>query len=142
MSVGRACQSRTREANCLTFTLLTVALARASGLRAYGQQIARSLAWRREGNTIYRTIHVNAGVRIGARPLTIDVAWDRVITGDPPEPISDQRLLAHYYNNRTVELADAGDLASARAHAALSLTLDPRHATSWSNAGAVASRAG
>ena len=68
-TVAEAFQTRT--ANCLTFTLLTVALAREAGLEAYGQQIAKSLAWRREGNTIYRTIHVNAGIRVARRRLSL-----------------------------------------------------------------------
>jgi tetratricopeptide (TPR) repeat protein len=133
---------QTRNANCLTFTLLTVALAREAGLDAYGQQIAKSLAWRREGNTIYRTIHVNAGVLAARRRVSVDVAWDQVITGDPPEKISDARLYAHYYNNRSVELMAAGQLESAQRHADMSLALDAGYATSWSNAGVVQLRAG
>jgi tetratricopeptide (TPR) repeat protein len=133
---------RTRTANCLTFTLLTVALARHAGLNAYGQQIAKSLAWRREGNMIYRTIHVNAGVVVSRRRVSVDVAWDQVITGDPPEKISDARLFAHYYNNRSVELMAAGQLQSALRHAELSLALDRDYATSWSNAGVLQLRAG
>lgn len=133
---------QTRTANCLSFTLLTVALAREAGLQAHGQQIAQSLAWRREGNTIYRSIHVNAGVRLGARNLTVDVAWDQVIASDPPARVSDARLLAHYYNNRSVELMAADQLDAARAHAAVSMRLDPGYATSWSNAGVLDLRAG
>jgi tetratricopeptide (TPR) repeat protein len=133
---------RTRTANCLTFTLLTVALARAVGYEAYGQQIARSLDWRREGDTVYRSIHVNAGVRLGPRRVSVDVAWDQVITGDPPERISDARLLAHYYNNRMVELMQTGDLTTARRYADQSLALDPGYATSWSNLAVLEQRAG
>lgn len=133
---------RTRSANCLTFTLLTVALARAAGFDAYGQQIAKSLAWRREGNTIYRSVHVNAGVFLQRRRLTIDVAWDEVIVGEPPEPISDARLLAHFYNNRMIELMAAHQLDAARLHAEQSLALDPDYATSWSNVGVLEQRAG
>lgn len=139
-TVAEAYQTRT--ANCLSFTLLTVVLAREAGLQAYGQQIAQSLAWRREGNTIFRTIHVNAGIRLGQRNLTVDVAWDRVIASDPPARVSDARLLAHYYNNRSVELMAAGQLDAARAHAAVSVQLDPAYATSWSNAGVLNLRAG
>ena len=90
----------TRKANCMSFTLLTVALAREAGLEAYGQQIDETLAWRRDHDTLYRTQHVNAGVRLRGRKLTIDVAWDEVITRRPPQPIRAERLVAHYYNNR------------------------------------------
>lgn len=133
---------RTRRANCLTFTLLAVALAREAGLDAYGQQIEETLAWRQEQNTIYRTNHVNAGVRIQQRRLTVDVAWDLVIARDPPQPIDDARLLAHYYNNRAAELMEQGNLVDAARHAAVSLHLDPGYPTSWSNAGVIHLRAG
>jgi tetratricopeptide (TPR) repeat protein len=139
-TVAQAYQTRT--ANCLTFTLLTVALAREAGLDAYGQQIPKSLAWRREGNTIYRTIHVNAGIRVGKRPLSVDVASDEVISSDPPEKISDARLLAHYYNNRSVELSAIGQIELAQQYLERSLKQDVRYATTWSNAGVLHLRAG
>lgn len=132
----------TRRANCLTFTLLAVALAREAGLEAYGQQIEETLAWRQEEDTIYRTNHINAGIRVHQRRLTIDVAWDLVIARDPPEPISDARLLAHYYNNRAAELMAQHRLEEAQAFADISLGLDPGYPTSWSNAGVIAVRRG
>ncbi|MEL1266361.1 tetratricopeptide repeat protein [Pseudoxanthomonas putridarboris] len=132
----------TRQANCLTFTLLAVALAREAGLDAYGQQIEETLAWRQEANTIYLTNHVNAGVRAREQRLTVDVAWNTVMARDPPEPISDERLLAHYYNNRAAELMAEGRPAEGLAYAHLSLVLDPTYATSWSNAGVLYLRDG
>ena len=87
---------RTRKANCLTFTLLTVALARESGLQAYGQELDDIVAWRVGDDIIYRFNHVNAGITVGRSRLTVDVAQDLVRGRKPPEPISDQRLLALY----------------------------------------------
>lgn len=132
----------TRQANCLTFTLLAVALAREAGLDAYGQQIEETLAWRQEANTIYRTNHVNAGVRIRQRRLTLDVASDLIIARAPPLPIRDERLLAHYYNNRAAELMAQQRLSEGLAYAQRSLALDPGYATSWSNAGVLYLRSG
>ncbi|KAF1710079.1 transglutaminase [Pseudoxanthomonas kalamensis DSM 18571] len=133
---------QTRRANCLTFTLLTVALAREAGLEAYGQQIEETLSWRQEANTVYRTNHVNAGVRIYQRKLSVDVAQDSVIARNPPERIADNRLLAHYYNNRAAELLAEGRMDAAWAYSVRSLELDPDYATSWSNAGVVQLRMG
>ena len=132
----------TRKANCMSFTLLTVALAREAGLEAYGQQIEETLAWRRDQDTLYRTQHVNAGVRIRGRRLTIDVAWNEVITRRPPQPIGDERLVAHYYNNRAAELLEHGAVQDALRHAGMALQLDPGYATSWSNAGVMHLRNG
>ena len=42
----------TRKANCLTFTLLFLALAREAGLNAYPQEVGETLDWRESGGTI------------------------------------------------------------------------------------------
>jgi tetratricopeptide (TPR) repeat protein len=135
-TVGEA--YRTRRANCLTFTLMTVALARELGLVAYGQEIEEVLSWYQEGGIIYRGNHVNAGVRIGTRRFTVDVASTSVIVRHPPEAVDDAHLLAQFYNNRAVEL-NAQDRREAAATAmALSLQLAPAYAVSRSNAGVLA----
>src|SRR5688572_28531482 len=94
----------TRKANCLAFTMLFLALARESGLDAYPQEIRQTLSWHQDGDIVYRNSHVNAAVRIGGRLYSVDVAGDSVIARDQPIPVSDARLLSHYYNNLAVEL--------------------------------------
>ncbi|GAB2515355.1 transglutaminase-like domain-containing protein [Lysobacter humi (ex Lee et al. 2017)] len=131
-----------RDANCLTFTLMAVALAREAGLEAYGQAIENTLVWEREGDVVYRTNHVNAGVSFQRKRFGIDVSQDSVMLRGLPDPISDARLLALYYNNRAVEIDASGDAATADAYMARSLELDPEYATSWSNAGVLRMRRG
>lgn len=133
---------RTRRANCLTFTLLTVALAREAGLEAYGQDVRETLLWRQEDQTVYRTTHVNAGIRIIHRRFTVDVASAQVLKRIPPVRIDDQRLIAQYYNNRAAELMAIGQLEPAQLHSAVALKLDPDYAVSWNNAGVLHLRAG
>lgn len=133
---------RTRKANCLTFTLLTVALARESGLQAYGQELDDIVAWRAGDDIIYRFNHVNAGITIGRSRLTVDVARDLVMARNPPEPISDQRLLALYYNNRAAELLVDASPAAATPYMAMALQLAPRYASAWANAGVLQLRQG
>jgi len=126
---------RTRKANCLTFTLLTVALAREAGLRAYGQGVDEVLAWREEDGTIYRINHVSAGVAIGETHFTVDFARDSAIARNPSKPIPDRQLLALYYNNRAADLMLSASPAAAAPYMTMSLQLDPGYANSWSNAG-------
>lgn len=133
---------RTRKANCLTFTLLTVALARESGLQAYGQKLDDIVAWQVGGDIVYRFDHVNAGITIGRSRLTVDVARNRVMARHPPHPISDQHLLALYYNNRAAELVAGAALAEAAPYMAMALQLAPRHASAWANAGVLHLRQG
>ncbi|GAB2554917.1 tetratricopeptide repeat protein [Rhodanobacter koreensis] len=126
---------RTRKANCLTFTLLTVALARESGLRAYGQELDDIVAWSVDDDIIYGFNHANAGITIGRSHFTMDVVRDLVMARDAPKPISDQRLLALYYNNRAAELLASASPAAATPYMAMALQLAPRYAGAWANAG-------
>lgn len=132
----------TRKANCLTFTLLFVALAREAGLEAYPQEIDETLAWHQEASTIYQSNHVNAGIRIGARRYTVDVGSDTLIGRDPPEQVSDQRLLSHFYSNRAASLMAQQALEDAARHMHIALQLDPGYANSWSNQGVLYLRQG
>jgi tetratricopeptide (TPR) repeat protein len=131
-----------REANCLSFTLLFLALAREAGLDAYPQVIEETLGWDQRDSTIYRNIHINAGVRIGGQRYTVDVASDSVIARHHPEQVSDQRLLALYYNNQAVELLEQNRVAPALAYMAEAIDLDPDYAAHWSNAGVLYLRDG
>ncbi len=133
---------RTRKANCLTFTLLTVALARESGLQADGQERDDIVAWRVGDDIIYGFNHANAGITIGYSRFTVDVARDQVMARDPPKPISDQRLLALYYSNRAAELVAGDSPAAAAPYMAMALQLAPRYAGAWANAGVIQLRQG
>lgn len=131
-----------RVANCLTFTLLTVALAREAGLEAYGQDMAESLVWWQDDSATYRTTHVNAGIRIDQRRFTLDVASDQVLSRNPPTRIKDSRLFAQYYNNRSATLISQDQLDLALLYAQLTLAQDPSYAAGWNNAGVLHGRAG
>jgi tetratricopeptide (TPR) repeat protein len=130
----------TREANCLGFTLLSLALARELGLDAYGQEVSEGVSWRREGETVFRTQHINTGVRIGGKRFSIDVAANEILILSPPRQVSDQRLLSHYYNNRLAELMAMDALEAADAHARIGLELDSENPALWSNVGVLRSR--
>ncbi len=132
----------TRKANCLTFTLLFLALARAAGLDAYPQEIGETLTWREAGGTIYRNNHVNAGVRIGGRQYAVDVAGNSVLGLHPPVQVPDQRLMALYYNNLAIDRLEHGELPLAQHYMTTALALDPGYATHWSNAGVLRLRSG
>jgi Flp pilus assembly protein TadD len=132
----------TRQANCLGFTLLFLALAREAGLDVYPREIRETLDWQQLDRTIYRATHVNAGVRLGARHFVVDVAREDVISRHRPARISDQELIAHYYNNSAIERLARGDIATALAHSRLARELNPDDATYWANAGVLYLRSG
>lgn len=133
---------RTRQANCLSFTLLTIALAREAGFDAYGQHHERILAWRQQDSNLVLSNHVNAGIRIRHRQYTVDVASDSVVVQDAPARMTDTELAALYHSNRAMERLLEGTTVDALAHAQRSLQLDTRSATLWNNAGVAHLRSG
>jgi Flp pilus assembly protein TadD len=126
---------QTRQANCLTFTLLVLALAKEAGLEAYPQEVGETLSWREVGGTVYRDNHINAGVRIGGHRYIVDPAADLIMLPRPPVVVSHERLLAHYYNNVAVDRLQEGRMAAALRNMDVALALDPGYATLWSNVG-------
>lgn len=124
-----------RQANCLGFTLLFLALAREAGLDAHPREIRDTLGWEQHDRTLYRAAHVNAGVRLGGRQFVVDVAGPDLVGGQRPRRITERELLAHYYNNRAMELLVLGEVEGALAQSRRALELDPDNPTHWSNAG-------
>ncbi|MGY1409775.1 tetratricopeptide repeat protein [Luteimonas sp. A482] len=133
---------QTRKANCLSFTLLTIALAREAGIDAYGQEINRILSWYREGDTLYFSNHVNAGMRAGGHRYTVDVASDSILSGEPPRQIDDTRLLAILYTNRAAGLLARGQYVQAGDYMAAAFRADDSYPAAWNNAGVMALRTG
>jgi len=132
----------TRRGNCVAFTLMFLALAREAGLRAWPQEIEESLSWHLRDNTLYRTNHVDAVVRAGGSTYRVDASPIAVIARHPPERITEQRMLAHYYNNHAIAAMQQGLLPLARRYIAIALDLDPGYSSTWSNAGVLFLRSG
>lgn len=126
---------RDRKVNCLSFSLLFVALAREAGLDAYIQETDHALAWYADAGAVYRSGHVNVGVRIGARRMTVDIDQSILMTRGPPRRISDERALAHFYNNRGAELIREGHAEAARDHLVAALKSDPGFIGALNNLG-------
>lgn len=131
-----------RRANCLSFTLLFVTLARQAGLKARVQEVGQVVTWYEDQGVIYIAGHVNAGLETGDRTVTVDLDSNVFYDQRGPRPISDQRALAHFYNNRGAALMAAGDLDGARAHYQMALQLDPRFIPGWNNLGVLNARQG
>lgn len=139
---GIAESYRRRRVNCLSFTLMFIALARASGMRAYAQASDDAMAMRLLNDTMYRATHVNAGIEIDGLRYTVDIGWRSIIAGRQPRMITDSQAIGLLRNNNAVEHLLQGDHAAAHAEIEAALALDPDNATIWSNAGIVHWRAG
>ena len=131
-----------RRVNCLSFTMMFIAMARASGIKAFAQASDDALSMRIQDGTLFRATHVNAGVLIDGEHYSVDVGWRGVAAGRKPRRISDPRTVALLHNNHAVEHLLQGESAAAAQAIAAALALDAGSATLWSNAGVVHARAG
>lgn len=129
------------KANCLSFSLMFVTLARRAGIDAYVQESSNVLAWQSE-NALYGTGHVNVGVKVNAERKTIDI--DRSVVGvrGTVRAISERRVLAHYYNNRGAELMDRNQLPAARRQLDMAISMDASFVPAWNNLGVLRMREG
>ncbi len=133
---------RSRKANCLSFTLLFIALAREAGLKAYVQEYEQVLVWYLQDGLVFNSSHVNARIEAGAERQTVDVGRNVLVSRYRPRNISDQRAMSFYYNNRGVELMADGDLPGAGRHLNAAVAMQPEDPAVWSNLGVLQLRLG
>ena len=131
-----------REVNCLSFTMMFIALAREIGIDAYAQASKDALAMRVIDDTLSRAKHVKAGIDITGAHYTVDVGWRSVVVERRPQRISDAQLVALLHSNNAVERLQRGDTTGATREITAALALDQASATIRSNAGVVHRRAG
>lgn len=144
---------RSRQVNCLSFTLMAVALAREAGLKAQGQQIDRILAWNLVGDVVMQNLHANAVVTLNDRNLMVkdgrdfvlDIASTGLYTQDfivSHYKIDDEHMLASFYGNRAMELLAQGRMGDSTVWLSKALEINPKDAMFWNNAGVLSHRMG
>lgn len=132
-----------RAGNCLSFTNLFVALARETGLTVSYQEVDIPPDWTERNGTFTLNRHVNVQIDLGAIGYhVVDFNIDDFRTSYERRLISDERALAHFFNNKGVEALQRGDTASAFANLKHALTRDPEFAPAWSNLGTLYRRQG
>jgi len=132
-----------RRGNCLSFTNMFVAMARALGLKASYQDVEIPPDWSLAGQTFMLSQHVNVLVDLPNKQNRIvdfniydfDMIYERRV-------ISDQRALAHYYNNIGVEHMLAGETALAYVNLRKSIGADRTFSSAWVNLGNLHRREG
>ncbi|KAF1015977.1 MAG: hypothetical protein GAK31_01461 [Stenotrophomonas maltophilia] len=133
-----------RRANCLSFTLLFVTLARKAGIDARVQEVGEVVSWYQDADqgVVFNVGHVNAGVEIAGGSATVDLDRNVLYDRHGPHAISDTRALAHFYNNRGAGRLVAGDADGARQLFAAALQQVAGFSQAWNNLGVLAHRQG
>jgi Flp pilus assembly protein TadD len=132
-----------RRGNCLSFTFMFVVLARGAGIDARFQEVEIPPAWTFEKNTYILNRHINIHVDLGyGRERVVDFNIEDFETEYDQEVVSDNRALAHFYNNMGAELMQNGEMAEAFAAFRKAIAeYDRSFAPAWDNLGTLYRRA-
>lgn len=141
LTITEAVEKRT--ANCMTSTMLVVALAREAGLKAQGQLVESVPVWGAQGELAVQSRHANAIVDVGGgRRFVVDVDASGAEATDALQPVEDARLLASYYGNRAAEFMLEGRYEEAKTWQDVAIKHGPGDVALWNNAGVLSLRMG
>lgn len=138
-----------RRANCLSFTLLYVALARSVGLNAKVNEVEIPPTWdMRNRKDVVFLRHVNVKVPLPGDSINalqrddvvIDLEMSRYRANYRQHEISDTLASAQFYSNRAMEYLDAGNFTDAFLNLRKSINLNNQQSYVWSNLGALYGR--
>ena len=133
-----------RHGNCLSFSLLAVAVARASGLTAKFCEVNSYSRWDRFGKLITEIRHVNVQIWANLDRYELDLLpiAERVAPIASARVVSDARAFAHFYNNLGVFRLSEGAAAEAQVLFDRALAADSTAAFVWANKGSALQMAG
>jgi tetratricopeptide (TPR) repeat protein len=134
---------RRKSGDCLSLTVLAYSLADALGMSVQMQEVRVPVVFDRRGNVEFLNRHVNVLVR-GVGELYLKDGGMRsgdVIIDFEPQiasrreglALSDNGILARFYNNIAAEYLARGDLTPAYAHFKAAILADPGYSPSYSN---------
>ncbi len=143
-----------RKANCLSFTLLYVALARHLGIDAYVNEVIVPPTWdMRESGQLYYMQHVNVKISLRTHidrnsihtssfSLTpdqaiIDLEMNLYRPTYPQKTISDELAAAKFYSNRGMEFSAAGKYQDAFLYLRKALQTNDQQSYIWNNFGSL-----
>ncbi len=133
-----------REVNCLSFTLMYVAMARHIGLKAGVNDVQVPPTWDMRDNESFLLFrHVNAKVMLPrGDELVLDLEMERYSPVYDQRVIGDRQVEAQFYNNLGMERVALGDRHSGFLHLRKALQMDDQQSHIWNNLGTLYKRMG
>lgn len=136
-----------RRGNCLSLTLMTVALARELGLEVSYRKVYVDQPWERLNGLLLRSGHVNivlepnrmTGTGAGSRNqgIIIDFLPHADIARQRAVEIDEQTVLSMFMNNRATESLALGDIDAAYAWARQAIITAPRYLDAYNTLGVI-----
>lgn len=133
-----------RRGNCVSFSFLVVAVARAFGFDAAFQDVDTHPAWNRYGQVVASVQHINVRVETDDGSYVVDLRPD-LVPNLLPSSIhteSDTNASAQLYSDVGFFRLVRGDTAGALEFMTLATVIDPQDASAWANLGNVYARTG
>ncbi|HEX4825440.1 MAG TPA: tetratricopeptide repeat protein [Candidatus Polarisedimenticolaceae bacterium] len=131
-----------RRGNCVAFTNLFIAMARARGIRVLAGYMTPHVPGEKRGDLVYVSTHVVAVYQLHDRFLVFDFYGARVDDVPRIRLLDDLELAALYVNNRAVEALSRGDFTAAEAGLNAVVHLAPEFAGAYANLGVLKRRRG
>ncbi len=128
--------------NCLSFSSMFIAMARAAGMNAWYQEVEVPREWSSVNETLLVSRHVNAVVKDLYLEYVVDVSRKYRNEEVSSRRITDKEALAQFYNNLGADALVENQLAKAHAYFVKAVETDPFAAYIWSNMGVVYRRNG
>lgn len=131
-------------ANCVGFSLLVVAVARAFGYEARFQNVRDATRWDRFGRIVASVQHVNVRVETDEGSYVVDLRPDLVPHPDSAdiELVDDRRVFADFYSDIGFFRLVHGDSTAALHYMTLATAVDSRSASAWANRAMICVRLG
>ena len=135
---------RTKKANCMSYTNMFVVLARGVGLDARFQEVDIPPDWTYANDTYVLNLHININVEFGLHgEQVVDFNIADFDANYEMRIISDERAMAHFFNNLGAELLQDGRLTEAfMAFRRAIAENDRRFSPAWTNLGTLYNRTG
>lgn len=131
-----------RNGNCLSFTLMLIAMARHLDLDARFREVDIPPLFTKHGSFVILRQHLNVAVFIDGEVYTIDVFPQIVPIQSGGRIVADQRGFAHFFNNMGVDELGHADYELAELNFAAALQVDPTMDGVYVNLGGVRARTG
>lgn len=134
---------RTRSGNCVSLSLLFVAMAREIGLDARFQEVKVAPQWDRQSGVLLNFRHINVVGDLGQfESYTMDFKPQLGQRRSGTRRLSDAEAIAQFYNNRGADYLIEGRLAEAHIWYLRAIDYAPRLSFLWSNLALLYQRTG
>lgn len=135
---------RRRRGNCVTFSMLFVAVARSFGFHVSFQNLDTTEHWDRFGRIVASVQHVNVRIDAWDGGYVVDLRPEMVPPGsaDALREVTDERAFAQFYNTIGFFRLVHGDEPSALRYMQLATEVDPTCPGAWANTASMHARLG